>query len=606
MGLKIVVVLSLLSIYRFLITVDGQFTPVAKYCNYTSSNYSEGSVFDKNLGLFFSSLTAKTSQLFYNNSVGDGSDRVYGLFQCRFDVGFDVCHTCVKDATQLIGEECPLGKESLIWYKECMLRYSDRNIFSLYDNTTQPGWYVKSNVNETDSAEFGLVLKNEMNGLIQNASYSPRRFASRIFNWSVVSEQLFSFAQCTPDINPSDCTNCLALAYRIMTEYCPASAHVVVYYPSCQLWYNRSKPILNDEPVSSLVPSPADDQIASDVGSIGEEDVVHYDFATLKAVTGDFAAENKLGEGGFGSVYKGTLEDGKILAIKRLSDSSGQGTKEFMAEARFLAKLQHKNLVRLIGYCSEGEEKLLVYEFLSNSSLDGFLFDREKHPILDWATRYNTIVGIARGLQYLHEDSRFTIIHRDLKPENILMDDNMNPRIADFGLARLFERTQNFRNTIRIAGTRGYMSPECLLGEYSSKTDIYSFGVMILEIVTGHRMFKRNSQDDLLMNAWRLWNEQRAIELVDPELDKSYSSKDIERCIQIGLLCVQPDAEQRPTMTNVVLMLTVDLIDLPLPSPPMMSFPQFNIPRLKTGEEHSDSDQFSSKSVTADLNTNPR
>ncbi|XP_074267421.1 putative cysteine-rich receptor-like protein kinase 31 [Silene latifolia] len=246
-----------------------------------------------------------------------------------------------------------------------------------------------------------------------------------------------------------------------------------------------------------------DETVKSDVDNLGDTKFLQYDFATLKAATRNFSSENKLGQGGFGTVYKGILENGdNHLAIKRLSGTSGQGTKEFMTEARLLAKLQHKNLVKLVGFCSEGDEKLLIYEFMSNASLDGFLFDQIKRPLLNWATRSNIIMGIARGLQYLHEDSRLTIVHRDLKPGNILLDNEMNPKIADFGLATLFEGAQKFGNTSRIVGTIGYMAPEYMTtGEYSEKSDVYSFGIMLLEIVSGQNNIKfyqaRQSKEDL-------------------------------------------------------------------------------------------------------------
>ncbi|XP_074267418.1 cysteine-rich receptor-like protein kinase 44 [Silene latifolia] len=335
-------------------------------------------------------------------------------------------------------------------------------------------------------------------------------------------------------------------------------------------------------------------------GSIGDIEFMQYDLATLKSATRDFSEENKLGEGGFGIVYKGTLENGHQLAIKRLSDTSRQGTKEFMAESRFLAKLQHKNLVSLVGFCSEGDEKLLVYEFMPNSSLDRFLFDPRKRPLLDWATRNKIIMGIARGLQYLHEDSRLTIIHRDLKPSNVLLDKDMNPNIADFGMAKLFEVEQKYGQTNRIIGTQGYMAPEYLMtGEYSDKSDVYSFGIMLLEIVSGQKnrllnMSPRN--EDLPLHAWKLWKEGRCFDIADPALYNIYSSSDVIRCIQIGLLCVQVNPEQRPAMPYVVLMLS-GLIDLPLPLAPTLSSHQFSMTNSYSGDPQTDSDQPSGKTA---------
>jgi serine/threonine protein kinase len=193
--------------------------------------------------------------------------------------------------------------------------------------------------------------------------------------------------------------------------------------------------------------------IAEDEFSNTESLLVHFE--TLKTATDNFSSENELGRGGFGSVYKGVFPQGQEIAVKRLSGNSGQGDNEFKNEILLLAKLQHRNLVRLIGFCIQGEERLLVYEFIKNASLDQFIFDTEKRQLLDWVVRYKMIGGIARGLLYLHEDSRFRIIHRDLKASNILLDQEMNPKIADFGLAKLFDsgQTMTHRFTSRIAGT---------------------------------------------------------------------------------------------------------------------------------------------------------
>ncbi|KAF8109710.1 hypothetical protein N665_0093s0062 [Sinapis alba] len=217
---------------------------------------------------------------------------------------------------------------------------------------------------------------------------------------------------------------------------------------------------------------------------------VQFSFKTIEASTDKFSDSNLIGQGGFGEVYRGRLPTGTEVAVKRLSKSSGQGAQEFRNEAVLVTKLQHRNLVRVLGFCLEGEEKILVYEFVPNKSLDYFLFDPEKQGKLDWTIRYNIIQGTARGLLYLHQDSSLTIIHRDLKASNILLDADMNPKIADFGMARIFGVDQSQANTTRIVGTYGYMSPEyARYGHFSMKSDVYSFGVMILEIISG----KRNS-----------------------------------------------------------------------------------------------------------------
>ncbi|XP_021766696.1 putative receptor-like protein kinase At4g00960 [Chenopodium quinoa] len=300
-------------------------------------------------------------------------------------------------------------------------------------------------------------------------------------------------------------------------------------------------------------------------------DSLQFDLNTIGIATNSFAANNKLGEGGFGEVYKGKFENGEEIAVKRLSKNSGQGVAEFKTEVDLVAKLRHKNLVKLLGFCVELEEKILVYEFLPNSSLDRFLFDQTKKVSLDWQTRFKIIIGIAKGLLYLHKDSPLKIIHRDLKSSNILLDDDINPKISDFGLAKLFGVDQTQGDTKRIVGTYGYMAPEyAITGHYSVKSDVFSFGVLVLEIVSGQRnkFFGRlQLEEALLHRAWRLWNEEKTLDLVDTTMD-NFPIDEVTKCIHIGLLCIQEEAIARPRMASIVAALNGQSISLPVPKPP--------------------------------------
>ncbi|ONI12971.1 hypothetical protein PRUPE_4G194900 [Prunus persica] len=293
----------------------------------------------------------------------------------------------------------------------------------------------------------------------------------------------------------------------------------------------------------------------------GNEDMelITFDLATVSRATDNFSNNNKLGEGGFGPVYKGTLIEGQDIAVKRLSKCSGQGIKEFMNEVILIAKLQHRNLVKLLGCCIEGDEKMLIYEYMPNKSLDYFIFDDTRSKFLSWDQRINIIGGIARGLLYLHQDSRLRIIHRDLKTSNVLLDKDMNPKISDFGTARAFGADQTEENTNRVVGTYGYMSPEYVVdGLFSIKSDVYSFGVMVLEIVSGKKnrgFYHPEHKLNLLGHAWTLWIEGRPLEVLDKMLDGSCPLPDVSRCIHIALLCVQQQPEDRPNMASVVLML---------------------------------------------------
>ncbi|XP_020208646.1 cysteine-rich receptor-like protein kinase 10 isoform X1 [Cajanus cajan] len=300
-------------------------------------------------------------------------------------------------------------------------------------------------------------------------------------------------------------------------------------------------------------------QSEDDIQNLASQEQKIFPYETLVAATKNFHILNKLGEGGFGPVYKGKLNDGREIAVKKLSHRSNQGKTQFLNEARLLARVQHRNVVNLFGYCTHGSEKLLVYEYVPRESLDKLLFKSQKRKELDWKRRYDIISGVARGLLYLHEDSHNCIIHRDIKASNILLDQKWLPKIADFGLARLFPEDQTHVNT-RVAGTNGYLAPEYLMhGHLSVKADVFSYGVLVLELITGHRNSSFHldvNAQNLLDWAYRLYKKGRALEMVDPTLASTVVNEEAKMCIQLGLLCTQGDPQQRPTMGRVVVMLS--------------------------------------------------
>ncbi|CAD5172064.1 unnamed protein product [Musa acuminata subsp. malaccensis] len=301
-----------------------------------------------------------------------------------------------------------------------------------------------------------------------------------------------------------------------------------------------------------------------DLEAIAAKEQKVFRYETLVAATRNFNPKQKLGEGGFGPVFKGLLEDGREVAVKRLGRSSRQGSREFQNEAMLLSTVQHRNVVTLHGYCAHADEQLLVYEYVPNESLDKLLFSKEgnsKKVELEWKLRYQVMVGVARGLLYLHEDAHTTIIHRDIKASNILLDDRWVPKIADFGMARLFPEDQTHVNT-RIAGTNSYMAPEYAMhGFLSTKADVFSFGVLVLELVSG----RKNSAfsplpdpdaDSLLEWAWNLHKKGQTLELMDPALVPTADVEQVAMCIQVGLLCTQRDPKLRPDMKRVVMILS--------------------------------------------------
>ncbi|KAF3447843.1 hypothetical protein FNV43_RR08549 [Rhamnella rubrinervis] len=307
--------------------------------------------------------------------------------------------------------------------------------------------------------------------------------------------------------------------------------------------------------------------LADDLENDGQN-LKMYSFACILEATSNFSLETKLGEGGFGPVYKGKLPEGQEIAVKRLSRTSGQGLVEFKNELILIAKLQHTNLVRLLGCCIHREEKILIYEYLPNKSLDSFLFDPSKKELLDWTKRVNIIEGIAQGLLYLHRYSRLRIIHRDLKASNILLDENMNPKISDFGMARIFKQNEVDAITKRIVGTYGYMSPEyALKGVFSVKSDVFSFGVLLLEIVCGRKnnsFYDLDEPLNLVGHAWDLWQTGSGLDLVDQILKDSYVQNQVLRFIHVGLACVEDCPVDRPTISEVVSMLTKETWPLPV------------------------------------------
>ncbi|XP_021745627.1 putative receptor-like protein kinase At4g00960 [Chenopodium quinoa] len=620
----------LLNIHFFSITAD--VTLLADKCDSKGdpSKVIDDRGYAENVNKLLSDLSSKASDVkFYNSTVGDTPNKVHGLFQCREDLSLQVCRECIDVAAKYVNEKCPLYESAILWYMECSVWLCNSSI-SLED-VTKHTLFWGSSVEVANPSQVNAVLTKTFDSMIKDAANdsSPAHIAMKEATFPSSSARLYCLTQCARILDGSECAFCLKKALNTSANQFNRSAQEI-FLPGCRLMYNTSL-FYNVSYLSSPSPSstsPSSIKIKSrgrplvafyiggiaasaaigailflsatwfclrrrkmkmrfqdmlketsnsrtfydDMEDIRNIESLRYEFSTIKTATDNFSKDSKLGMGGFGEVYKGRLENGKEIAVKRLSESSEQGTLEFKNEVLLVAKLQHRNLVKLLGFCLSEKEKILIYEFLPNLSLDRFLYDPLKRASLDWNTRFKIIIGIARGLLYLHEDSRLKIIHRDLKSSNVLLDKAMDAKISDFGLAKLFKVDQTQGDTKRIIGTYGYMAPEyAIAGQFSVKSDVYSFGVIVLEVVTGQRnnIFGRQQHEEgLLHRAWRLWNDEAVLELVDPSLENNFSVEEVNMCIHIGLLCVQEDATKRPRMTSVVAALNGQSVILPLPNTP--------------------------------------
>ncbi|XP_017227655.1 cysteine-rich receptor-like protein kinase 44 [Daucus carota subsp. sativus] len=578
-------------------------------CDY-NVNYTDNGVFKTNLDTAQAALieaTKANNSGFYTASEGEGSDQVHALVYCRDDMQPDICRICVKDSMNKLKDSCQT-KKACIWYDECVLRYSNAFIFGKVETT--PLVVRPNQLNVSDMEQFNTNLEVLMDRLERRAEQD--KFSSGN-NTGPNSRTIYALMQCSPDLSSTGCMICIDKLRKEVPSHCSGTEGRVLV-PSCHLRYATDVRFFNERFIDAPPPQPGKDGhktrtiiivvvvIAGvvlvllavvgifkrkqkqrtpsnnrfpneNVDDMSTAKSLQFEFSTIEVATNCFSDDNKLGQGGFGAVYKGTLQNGQEIAVKRLSRGSDQGQQEFINEVMLVAKLQHRNLVRLLGFCFEGTERLLIYEFVRNASLDHFIFDSQKRSYLDWERRYKIIGGIARGILYLHEDSRVRIIHRDLKASNVLLDAEMNPKIADFGMARLFNLDETQAVTSRIVGTYGYMAPEyAMYGHFSVKSDVYSFGVLALEILSGqknHSFRNGESVEDLASFAWKNWREGTPSNVIDPILRNSSGSiQEMIKCIQIGLLCVQENVADRPNMASVVLMLSSFSITLAVPSQP--------------------------------------
>ncbi|GLJ22106.1 hypothetical protein SUGI_0414720 [Cryptomeria japonica] len=547
------------------------------------STYTNNSIYSANLHGVLADLSSNAPQSsgFNTSSFGQPPNKVYGLLQCIGNISADECSKCALEANNTLQQRCPNSAGAKIWLDDCFLQYDKTNFISTLDVEGRLLYNTK-NISQSDllaakGTTFSLLQK-----LIDKASDpAGEGFASGEITYSYTigdkeaKNNFYGLVQCWRDMSVKNCTACLSIAMENLEDCCSAQQGAQALLGSCRVRYEIYPFLASNAPPpsqttnSSNAPPPSQttphqknsrrlplilgivggiivmlvgcsltirSKVKSAVSSqpitivtqdedppeteLFKKEQIVFTLETLIEATGDFDDNNKLGEGGFGTVYKGMTKDGKEIAVKKLSARSAQGKREFMNEVELVANIQHRNLVNLLGCFAEGSERLLVYEYLQNKSLDAFLFDPESRRSFDWRKRFSTINGIARGLLYLHEDSKLRIIHRDIKASNILLDEQLNPKIADFGLARLFPDNETQIHS-KVAGTYGYMAPEyAMAGQLSVKVDVYSFGLLLLEIVSGGKntdinLSKEKQSFSLVEWAWRAYKGGHSLNIVD-------------------------------------------------------------------------------------------
>ncbi|GMY24531.1 cysteine-rich receptor-like protein kinase 2 [Fagus crenata] len=558
-------------------------------------NVSDVSNFYTNLNATFSDLRTQLNNNNKNFATAQqvtGSEPAYAMVQCRNYLSKSDCIACFTTAVSQI-RNCSAANGARVIYDGCFLRYESA---SFYDQTTLPGSQGQcGNQTASQATAFSTTGEGLLNDL-QTATPKINGFFAASKKEVVVggNATMYAVAQCVETASESGCQDCLKIASS-NAQRCLPNADGRAYDAGCFLRYSDTPFFADNQTIdiNQFLGNGGSSKkkaiIGGVVGGVGALLIIalfiwfilsrrpkevdrgdilgatelrgpmNYKYKDLKSATKNFSEEKKLGEGGFGDVYKGTLKNGKIVAVKKLAiGQSSRAKTDFESEVKLIGNVHHRNLIRLLGCCSKGPERLLVYEYMANSSLDKFLFG-ERRGSLNWKQRNDIILGTARGLAYLHEEFHVCIIHRDIKTANILLDDDLQPKIADFGLARLLPEDQTHLST-KFAGTIGYMAPEYAIhGQLSEKVDTYSFGVVVLEIISGRKSSEVKNDTDgeyLLERAWKLHENDKHLELVDETLDtKDYTAEEVKNNVEIALMCTQSSAALRPSMSEVVVLL---------------------------------------------------
>ncbi|XP_060196261.1 cysteine-rich receptor-like protein kinase 2 isoform X2 [Lycium barbarum] len=539
--------------------------------------------------------------------TGTGPDTNYGLGQCYGDLSLPDCIICYAEARAVLPECFPFNG-GRIYLDGCFMRMEN---YTFYDQYLGPEDRRVCGNRTTKGSLFQQNARLAIQQAVANARSNNGYAGAQVSVPGHSKETAYVLADCWKSLSTNSCAACLQNASASMLGCLPLSEGRALY-TGCFMRYSDTN-FLNVVSTSGgsssvgkavviviVVVSSAvilgvglvigiyvwnNKQIqkkrkgsndAEKLVKILHDNILNFKYSTLDKATGSFNEADKLGQGGFGTVYKGVLADGREIAVKRLFSNNKHRAAEFYNEVNIISSVEHKNLVRLLGCNCSGPDSLLVYEFLPNQSLDRFIFDPVKGKALNWEKRLEIIIGTTEGLVYLHENTKTRIIHRDIKASNILLDVRLRAKIADFGLARSFQEDKSHLSITAIAGTLGYMAPEYFAhGRLTEKADVYSFGVLLLEIVTGRQNNKSKNAEytvSLVSIVWEHFQHGIMEELFDPNLmlhnyHTTNVKNEVARVLHVGLLCTQKIPTLRPSMSKVLQMF-VEKQELPPPTNP--------------------------------------
>jgi len=568
---------------------DPRATVVREFCNKTRDD-GPGAVWANNFVVAFDNVNSDLEQKGWGiTSVGQDPITFYALVQCLEDLSKVDCTLCYSEIRSLL-PKCYPEIGGRIYLDGCFMRYANYSFFDEVMDSLDTSVCSSSN-HSSDQQGYSSAVNTVLSNVTTLAVKSNKGFAvSSAFRSMEVAA--YALGQCWENLNTSSCAACLSAAAASVAKCAPAEegralfAGCFIRYSTAPFWnsensvsrFSSKKLVVLLTVLSSSVgvilvlifsvlawqkkkarqtsERSLRDLYGSELPARISQSGLNFSYKDLKKATCSFDLAYKIGQGSNGTVYKAILPGGNEVAAKRLFLNTKQCIDQFFNEVDVISQMRHKNLVKLLGCSVDGPESFLIYEYHFNRSLDLFIFADDQNRHLDWKQRFDIIYGIAEGLCYLHEESETRIIHRDIKASNVLLDQKLKPKITDFGLARVLcgDRTHL---TTGIAGTVGYMAPEYVVhGHLTNKADVYSFGVLVIEIVTGKRCCGStgsHSGHSLLAEVWHNYMANTVEKIVDARLRQQVGAlEEITRVVQVGLLCTQANPDERPAMSRVV------------------------------------------------------